>query len=228
MKTDLHIHSIHSGHAYGTLGEIVREAVEKDMDVIGISDHGPAMEGSATKVHFFMGPRIPNFDVEVLWGCEANVLNGEGETDLPQEREEDLDYAALALHLGCGYEDRGKEGNTKALLRAMDNPNIKFISHPANQHFPVDLVQVLEGAIERNIWLEINLSYLRHGDENRILEMIDLGKSLGGTFVVNSDAHFVQEIGDDQILEDVGLDLDELNVVNNDITPSNALEKLSR
>ncbi len=220
LNTDLHIHSIHSGHAYGTLYEIVEEAKSKELEVVGISDHGPAMAGSAPETHFFMGPRLPEFDVEVLWGCEANVLNVSGDTDLPDEKVNTLDYASVALHPYCGYEDKGRERNTEALIKAMDTPTIKFLSHPTHQHFPVNLEKLVESAVDEGIWLEINLSHLR-SNADRIKEMVELAKTRGGRFIVNSDAHFLEEIGDDSPLEGIDLGLNDGDLINNQITREN-------
>lgn len=228
LDTDLHIHTIHSGHAYGTLNEVVAEAERKDMEIIGISDHGPAMNGSAIEIHFLMGPRVPDFGIEVLWGCEANVLDEQGNTDLPDERLENLDFASVALHLGCGYEDLGKERNTEALLRAMENPKIRFVTHPAHQQLPVDVEKVVRGAVEKGVWLEINLSYLKKDNPERIANMVELGKSIGGTFIINSDAHFVQEVGHDRILEKVDLGLEDADVVNRRLDPDNIRDMMSR
>ena len=226
LKNDLHVHSIHSGHAYGTIYEIVEEAENKNMDIIGICDHGPAMEGSAPPTHFLMGSRLPDFDIKVLWGCEANILNGEGKTDLPYEKIERLDYASVSLHPYCGYRDLGKEKNTDALIQAMKHPKIKFLSHPTHQNFSVEMDRVIEAAVERDVWLEINLSYLEK-NLDKIRDMIQTTKSLGGTFIINSDAHFLEEIGDDSVLEKIELDLDDGEVINKRINPKNVEEHLA-
>ena len=43
---DAHTHTIASGHAYSTLLENVNYAAEKGLELVGITDHAPAMEGS--------------------------------------------------------------------------------------------------------------------------------------------------------------------------------------
>lgn len=40
---DAHTHTIASGHAYSTLLENVNYAAEKGLELIGITDHAPAM-----------------------------------------------------------------------------------------------------------------------------------------------------------------------------------------
>ncbi|MBD3313930.1 PHP domain-containing protein, partial [Candidatus Woesearchaeota archaeon] len=58
LKIDLHIHTVHSGHAYGTIYDIMKEAKAKGMEMIAITDHGPS-GGSVSHVHFRMAPRAP-------------------------------------------------------------------------------------------------------------------------------------------------------------------------
>ena len=46
FKCDLHIHSIASGHAFNTIDECARYSHDNHYALIGISDHGPNMEGA--------------------------------------------------------------------------------------------------------------------------------------------------------------------------------------
>ena len=39
VELDMHTHTIASGHAYGTILEMIKEASEKEMKLIGIKDH---------------------------------------------------------------------------------------------------------------------------------------------------------------------------------------------
>ena len=40
---DLHTHTIASGHAYGTITELVHAAALKDLPILGITEHAPSM-----------------------------------------------------------------------------------------------------------------------------------------------------------------------------------------
>ena len=44
---DLHTHTIACGHAYNTLYEMVKSAVEQHIALFGSSDHGPAIPGTS-------------------------------------------------------------------------------------------------------------------------------------------------------------------------------------
>ena len=50
---DLHNHTIASGHAYSTIQEIAKEASNKGMKYIGITDHGPSLQGAADVWHIW-------------------------------------------------------------------------------------------------------------------------------------------------------------------------------
>ena len=41
IKFDLHTHHYRCGHAEGTIEDYIRAAIDKDLKVIGISDHSP-------------------------------------------------------------------------------------------------------------------------------------------------------------------------------------------
>ena len=212
LKIDLHIHTIHSGHAYGTFYDIVAEARRKKMDIIGISDHGPSMVGVSGYIHFNMGKRVPQYDdLKILWGCEANILDGEGTLDLNTINIERLDYIAVSLHQHCGYKDLGPEKNTEALLKALAKPYVKILTHPESQQYPIqDFDKICQFAIDNDVLLELNLSYLKKrwdAKKEHFKKMIEIVKKNNAKLIIGSDTHFVHELGDDSILDKLGYEL---------------------
>ena len=204
LDIDLHIHSINSGHAYGTFYDIVAEAKKKNMKMIAITDHGPKMAGTISYIHFYMGHRKPEIEgLKVLWGCEANVLDKDGNIDLDEKALSKLDLVILGFHKHCGYEDLGIEGNTKAINKALDNPKIKILAHPTNHQFECDFEAVANHAIDNDVLLELNLAYLKIKGEvcfDKFKKMVEIVKSRNKKLIISSDAHFIHEIGDDSIL----------------------------
>ena len=226
MKTDLHTHTVASGHAFGTVLENVRVAKEKGISLLGITDHGPALPGSANHVYFRCARRIPPSieGVRVLFGVEANILDEKGRLDLPDEVLAGLDFVMAGLHPDCGYEDRGLEKNTQALIRAMSHPHVKMVPHPYNPQFPVDMEEVTKFAVVNSILLEINGSFFF---KNRIEEpevwqglqtMTRILKENNQKILVNSDAHSPFEVGKfEEVLAKAGdLGLTEDDFLNND------------
>ena len=49
---DMHTHTTASGHAFSTFKENVEEAAAKGLFALGMSDHAPAMPGSAHPIYF--------------------------------------------------------------------------------------------------------------------------------------------------------------------------------
>lgn len=202
LKIDLHIHGLNSGHAYGTLYEIVAEAQRKEMTMIAVTDHGPSMAGTSGPIHFGMGCRCPKRfgSLRVLWGAEANLVGPHGEIDILPAHQERLDFLLVNIHQNCGYEDLGTEGNTASIAEAFRNPHVDAVSHVLNPQYVYDAKKVIRAALENDVLIELNTSYLAlYGERDFQLYryMVDAVKSEGKKILVNTDSHFVHEIGDD-------------------------------
>ena len=93
--------------------------------------------------------------------------------------------------------------NTETLLKVMQNPNIKMITHPAYSEYLVDIEKIAHEAVKRNILLEINISHFRAAHKmnpeyiKRIKKMIAICQENKHFLAINSDAHCAWEIGDD-------------------------------
>ena len=81
---DLHTHTLVSGHAYNTIREMIAMAQTKDMELLAITEHGPAMQGTATDFYFDNLRILPrDYDgLKVLFGIEANVIDSYGRMDV--------------------------------------------------------------------------------------------------------------------------------------------------
>ena len=226
LEIDLHIHTLHSGHAYGSFYDVVNEARRKKMKIIAITDHGPGLIGSASSLHFGMGPRAPQYkDLKILWGCEANVMDAKGNIDLSPKLQKKLDILLVGFHDACGYKDLGVSGNTKAVINMLKNPNIDVLTHPTNPMLPYDFDKVFQAALDNNVLLELNLSKLAAGKDLPLFKkMIDMTRKAGKKLIVNSDTHFIHEIGDDTALKKYWKELG----LTNDIIINNYPEELMR
>lgn len=197
---DMHNHTIASGHAYSTVLEIVTEANNKDLKMIGITDHGPKMPGVLGE-HFTSNQRIlPEsiYGVEILNGVEANILDQNGGLDVPERRLKRMDIVIAGLH-DAVIKPWDKEGNTKAIISALENKYVDIISHPGNSNFPIDMEEVVLKAKKLNKLLEINngtfYSVSRTGSVENCYEIARLCKEYYVPVIVNSDSHFSLEVG---------------------------------
>ena len=114
---DTHTHTIMSGHAYTTLLENVKEASKKGIEILGVTEHGPQMPGGPHEYYFGNIKVIPRKidGVTILRGCEANILDFQGNLDIPEWIQERLDIIIASLHEPC-VNPGSREENTRALL----------------------------------------------------------------------------------------------------------------
>jgi putative hydrolase len=209
IKADMHIHTIASGHAFCTVNECIKVAQEAGLALISITDHGPSMEGSAHEGHFEMCARLPKYfgTLEVLFGCELNILNKGGDVDLTASVMEDLDVVLAGIHRRTPYDFRTDVNNTKAIINSIKrHSSINIITHPYRTEYPVSVSDIVDAAIEFNVLLEVNASLILGAVMNhsrgmsvnvvdKTAEMVQLLQSKGVGYLVNSDAHHTSEIG---------------------------------
>lgn len=216
MKTliDLHNHTVASGHAYSTMEEMIARAQRKEIKILGISDHAPGLPGSANVFHFtnlFVVPRYIE-DLILLKGVEVNIMDLEGNIDMPLRSLKRLDYAIASLHPPC-VEPGTKEENTNAILEVMKNPYVKIIGHPDDSRYLLDYEALVKASELYNVALEINNaslrpdSYRQEGLKNAAT-ILKLCKKHGVKVVFASDSHVSYDIGNFcnciKVAEDVG------------------------
>lgn len=221
---DVHMHSIMSGHAFGTVRELAQAAAERGLRLIGVTEHGPGIPGTCDPIYFrnFVDAPRMLYGVEMLYGSEVNVLNS-GTVDLDQRHLNCLDYAVAGIH-GLCYEDEGIVKNTDNVIRCMENPKVKFISHPDADNFPLDYEALVQGAKQYHTALELNNSSLRKpelrpGCVGNYEKMLPLCMEYGVNIIVNTDSHDPSQVGDFSraraLLERIGFD--EKWILNNDL-----------
>lgn len=211
---DLHTHTIASGHAYNTLFEMVKAASDKGLTLFGCSDHAPAMPGSCHEFHFINFKVIPRelYGVRLLMGTELNILDYEGNVDLPPSILDHLDYGIASLHPPC-YKSDSAEQNTAAYLNVLRNPYVQIIGHPDDSRFPIDYKALVLAAKENHKLLEMNSSSLhprssRPGARDNYMIMLKLCMEYSQPIIINSDAHIAMDAGNHadahKLLEETG------------------------
>ncbi|MFC1855939.1 phosphatase [Thermodesulfobacteriota bacterium] len=199
LIADLHVHTVASGHAFSTLQENVASAKSKGLEILGVSDHGPCVAG-APSFHYFRTLRfIPRYleGVMILRGAEANIISADGKIDIPEHCLERLDYTMAGFHSVEEYQDNDIDVNTRAMIKVMDNPYVKIITHPGNPKYPVHYEEVVKAAKEKNVALEINnASFVltRHGSRKNCTEIARLIAKYDANIIIGSDAHISYDI----------------------------------
>ena len=161
-------------------------------------------------------------NVQILHGCEINVLNG-GKLSLEQKYIDFLDYAIVGIHKEC-YTDEGKEKNTDNLIACMKNEKVHFVSNPDDDHTPLDYERLVSAAKQYRVALEVNNSSLVKKDRRlncyeNYRKMLKLCEQQQVPIIISSDAHDPSWVGRFdlavKLLEE--LQFDESLILTNDI-----------
>jgi len=213
IVADLHTHTIVSGHAYSTLMENAKYASEIGLDILGVTDHGSNMPGAPDLWYFGNFKILPRelFGVKMLYGCEANIIDYEGNLDIPVDIQNDLDIMIVSMHEPLMESGKSVDLNTSTILKAMDNPLVTILGHLGNPKFPIHEAPIVKKAKDKNILIEINNSSFvtsRKGSDKNCTKIAELCKKHGAQIIVNSDAHFCYSIGNFSVVEKMLKDID--------------------
>ncbi len=227
---DLHSHTVACNHAYSTLHENVVAAYEKGLQCFGYSEHGPGDPNGADPKFFTNFKVLPRTykDMQLLFGCEANIVDENGGLDMDNKLLATMDYVIASMHM-LSAPKCDKEGYTKTVIAAMQNPYVNIIGHPDDSRMPLDYEQIVKAAKEYNVLLEVNNSSLhpksfREGTRGNMFTYLELCKQYEVSIIMGSDSHYCTQVGDFTYALEV---LDAVNfpkelIVNDDI------EKLRR
>ena len=197
IRGDLQMHTTASD-ADSTLREMVEGAQALGYDYIAITDHsahvgvvtGLEAEDVAEQIERIDRLNDELDEFRVLKGMEVDILE-DGSLDLPDDVLAKLDVVLGAIHTKF---DLSREKQTERILRAMDNSYFNILAHPTGRHigkrppYDVDLARVMEAALERGCFLEVNASPERL-DLNDVYAK--LAKEMGLQVAISTDAHHV-------------------------------------
>ena len=198
---DVHCHTIASGHAFSSLEQMLERASDLNLELCGISDHGPAMPGSCSLSYFKDILKLPTFCKKVNWlkGVEVNILDKRGKNDVSDDILAKLDYAIASIHTGI-YNPGDAAANTTAIIKIMKNPHINIIGHLGDPNAPIIIQPIIEAAKETGTIIEINNKSLKPGHRRydggvTIREILIMCKKFAVPVIAGSDAHKASEVG---------------------------------
>jgi putative hydrolase len=208
LTADFHVHTLMSGHAFCSFNECATAAAAKGLTVLGLTDHGPALERAPYEGYFSMAPRVPRHlpPVKILFGCESNILDLDGTLDLPKRTLDRLDLVLAQVHHRTPYTGQTEKDHTAALVNAIKKNRVHIIPHLFRPDFPVTLEEVLPVAIDRRVLIEINKSLILDAIARpasatarlilaRTADMVEFLQARDEGYLINSDAHHTLEIG---------------------------------
>ncbi len=217
LIADYHTHTLYS-HGKGTILDNVLAAKDKGLKEIAITDHSFRHFAFGVKKRKIkkMRQEIDSInekyaDIKVLLGLECNIISKDGKIDVDEDSLKYLDIVALGYHmlvLAHGFLDyyhiylknyfsklnktmakRMTQYNTDIMIKAINNYDIDFITHPGAR-IPMDIRKLSYEASRTNTALEINAN-----SNIMTVEDIKTAAKLGAKFVINSDAHRPSDIG---------------------------------
>ncbi|MEI3380924.1 MAG: PHP domain-containing protein [Dorea sp.] len=145
VEIDTHTHTLASGHAYNTINEMAKTAADKGLKGLAITEHAPQMPGTC-HLFYFQNLRtvlVKRYGIELLLGTELNIMNEDGEVDLPEETLKTLDIAIASMHTPCFKGERTVEKVTAAYEKVMEHRYVDIIGHPDDGRFPVDMERLV-------------------------------------------------------------------------------------
>lgn len=231
MIWDYHTHTVFS-HGKGSIEDNVKAAMEKGLDSIAISDHGPGHLIYGVKRNDFpvmreiieeLNKRYPQ--ICVFLSVEANIVNRGNNIDVTEKEKKIFDFVHAGYHFGVTggymianwlwYHGAGKffektlrKKNTDMMVSAIEKNKIMILTHPGDKA-PIDLERVVKACEQRNTLMEINPW---HG--HLTVEELVFCSNYDVSFVISSDAHRPEFVGSfkeglDMAFE-AGIDIDRI------------------
>jgi putative hydrolase len=210
LRGDYHTHTRYS-HGRGTIRDNVAQAAALGLEAIAITDHGPGsifvgLKRGLEQIKDEAKACADEFGIQVLVGLEANIVDLEGHIDIETSIIEELDILLVGLHhwvwprnlqalchfygaVPLGWPGI-REKNTEALIGAIRRYPVTCITHPGLK-MAIDTAQLACAAVGYGTALEINTSH-RQVD----VDYIQVAAGTGVDFLINSDAHTPQRVGD--------------------------------
>lgn len=224
LTGDYHTHTPYS-HGKHTVAENAEAAKNAGLKQLGVADHGFShiafgirrRQVSDYKAECAAAAKA--YGIDVLVGIEANIRGEDGKADLTEKDYENFDFYLCGKHVFIWYNGFGnmlqygggnfnadKFGhasksliarNTRAYVHTIKNNPIDAITH-LNYMCPANALEVAKCAADYGVYIELNSKKTHLTDEelNEIIQKTDV------RFLINSDAHSKERVGDKRLVEE--------------------------
>lgn len=202
IKGDLHMHTTWSD-GKASIREMANKAQELGYSYIAITDHSPAsrianglsIERLRQKKKELGQIDKETEDIKIFMGAEVDILS-DGSLDYPDDVLKDLDVVIASVHSGFKMD---ADTMTERIISALKNPHVHALGHPTGRligerdPYQVDMVRVIETALEYGKALEVNSSFMRLDLKDlHVRKAVDAGVKI----IISTDAHRVQTLED--------------------------------
>jgi len=237
LTADYHTHTPYS-HGKNTVLENAMAAKKLNLKQIAITDHGfnHLLFGLKRSKLLDLRAEIVEAEkltgVKVLMGMESNLISLDGSTDMKESDLKNFDIYLFGIHevlkykrfsdfynimlknywaykLGKKPSQKVIDNTTKAYINAIKNNPVDILTH-INYKCCCDLKEVARACADYGTYIELNTKK-RHVSP----EEVELMASTGVRFVIDSDAHSADRVGDtkiaEELLRDCNLPLDRID-----------------
>ena len=102
-KLDSHTHTLASGHAYNTIMEMAKAAVDQKLELLAVTDHAMAMPGDLPFFLFYefafsSAQHVRNRGT--VW-FRSKYYDHDGKLDMSQGLLEQMDVVVASMHTPC-------------------------------------------------------------------------------------------------------------------------------
>lgn len=198
ILADFHCHTIASMHAYSTLRENIEAAKKKNLRLLAITDHAIGTADSPPLTYFDNLTSLPAYidGIRILRGVEANIMDYNGQLDMPAETLRRLDFVIASFHTSCTIPGT-VEDHTRAYIEVAKNPDVDMIGHSGTEEFQYDYEAVIPvfGKYGKVVEINAHTFICRQKSVQNCTRIARLCSQHGVPVMVNSDAHSEFEIG---------------------------------
>lgn len=194
---DWHVHTNYTD-GKNTIFEYCKKAQENGLELIAFTEHVRRdLDYNFNDFVSDVYSAKDRFDLNVLVGCEAKVLDLNGSIDVSKNVLKDCEIVLGSFHK---FDD--KNNYLTALENLLRSPDVDIWAHPTlfakNCGFELiqsSLVKIIKICIENEVLIEKNIRY--NLPDDRFMQLI-LKENVN--FVVSSDAHEISMLLDKKIL----------------------------
>jgi putative hydrolase len=126
---------------------MVTFAKTNKIKTLAITEHGHVMPDACHEYYYHNLCSLARemFGVNLIFGCEANILDYTGRIDLSDVAVQQCDIIIASLHSRC-IEPGSESQNTEAIIGAMKNKNISIIGQPNGGRYKLNYEEVIKNA----------------------------------------------------------------------------------
>jgi len=192
-RGDWHVHTNYTD-GKSTIFEYCEQAEKNGLELIAFTEHVRRnldynFDDFVAEVY----SAKDKFDLEILVGCEAKVLDIKGTLDVSEEVLKECEVVLGAFHR---FEPIEKKAYLIALKNMLSNPDVDVWAHPTlfakKNKFTLstkDIHDISTLSLKYNVLIEKNMKY---NVPDRVFR--EIASKAGCKFVNGSDAHQVNEL----------------------------------